>query len=70
MTYGMEEYYDHFDNNNEKEMIKVMKRVWNENAEACINQNAIETARAIYFNSIALYPLKKSLWFNAIKLEE
>lgn len=71
MAYGMEEYYDNNDSTtNEKERVKVMKRVWNENAEACITQNSIETARAIYFNAIALHPLKKSLWFNAIKLEE
>ncbi len=66
----MEEYFDHNDNVTDKERLKVMKRIWNENVDVCINQNAIETARAIYFNAINLYPLKKSLWFNAIKLEE
>lgn len=47
-----------------------MKRIWIENAEACVNQGAIETARALYFNALHEYPMKKSLWFNAIKLEE
>jgi len=40
-----------------------------ENAEACINQGAIETARAIYYNSLVEFPKKKSLWLAAIKLE-
>jgi pre-mRNA-processing factor 6 len=70
MQYGMDEYLEGIATENEKERVKTMKRVWNENAEACINRGSIETARAIYFNAINLYPMKKSLWFNAIKLEE
>ena len=47
-----------------------MKRVWIENAEICVNKGSYETARALYFNAIHMHPSKKSLWFNAIKLEE
>ena len=54
----------------DKDKVKILKRVWNENAEACITQGHIETARAIYFNAVHLHPNKKSLWFNSIKLEE
>ena len=68
MTYGIDELT--VSDLSEKEKIKAMKRVWNENAEACINKGSIETARAIYFNAINIHPMKKSLWFNSIKLEE
>ena len=47
-----------------------MRKIWKENAEDCVRQSAIETARALYFNSIKLNPSKKSLWFSAIELEE
>ena len=72
MEYGMEDYFEGegIAEVSEKEKIKTFKRVWTENAEACVAQNAIETARALYFNAIKKYPQKKSLWFNAIKLEE
>lgn len=68
MTYGIDELT--VTDLSEKECIKAMKRVWNENAEVCVNKGSIETARAIYFNAINMHPMKKSLWFNAIKLEE
>ena len=70
MNYGIEEYLEGIPEDSQKERIKVLKRVWSENAEACVKQGAIETARALYFNAIKLYPTKKSLWLNAIKLEE
>lgn len=66
----MEDYLEGINVEIEKEKVKVYKRVWLENAEACIGQGAIETARAIYFNAIKLYPHKKSFWFSAINLEE
>ncbi len=66
--YGIDEILQ--DGLSDKDKAKVLKRVWSENAEACINQGHIESARAIYFNAINLYPQKKSFWFNAIKLEE
>jgi hypothetical protein len=47
-----------------------MRKIWKENAEECIRLGAIETARALYFNAIIKFPHKKSLWFNAINLEE
>ena len=68
MTYGIDELT--VTDLSEKDRIKAMKRVWNENAEVCVNKGSIETARAIYFNAINMHPMKKSLWFNAIKLEE
>jgi pre-mRNA-processing factor 6 len=36
MEYGMDEYMEGIDATNEKEKVKVYKRVWNENADACI----------------------------------
>lgn len=70
MEYGMEEYMGENATDNIKEKVKVLKRVWLENVDACIAQSAIETARAIIFNAIKLYPMKKSFWFHSIKLEE
>lgn len=69
MEFGMEDYLE-VGEVSEKERGKVCKRVWTENAEACVAQGAIETGRALYFNAITKLPVKKSLWFNAIKLEE
>ncbi len=68
MLYGIDEIL--VDGVSDKEKVKILKRVWNENAEACIAQGHIETARALYFNALNLHPEKKSLWFNSIKLEE
>jgi len=68
MLYGIDEVLT--DGISEKEKVKILKRVWNENAEACVAQGHIETARAIYFNAVNLHQQKKSLWFNSIKLEE
>lgn len=65
----MEEFMEGV-SDNPKEKVKVLKRIWLENADACIAQSAIECARALYFNAIKLYPHKKSFWFHAIKLEE
>ena len=71
MRFGMEDHLeDPLTPPESKEWVKVAKRVWTENAEACVAQNAYETARALYFNAIKIYPAKKSLWFNAIKMEE
>jgi pre-mRNA-processing factor 6 len=53
MTYGIDEISTEM---SEKDKIKAMKRVWTENAEACINKGSYETARAIYFNAIHIYP--------------
>lgn len=54
----------------EHEKQKQLRKIWKENADECVRQSAIETARALYFNAIKEFPLKKSLWFNAIQLEE
>jgi pre-mRNA-processing factor 6 len=70
LDYGLEEYLEGIATDDEKEKVKVIKRVWTENAEACVEQGAFETARALYFQAIKRYPHKKSLWFNAIKFEE
>jgi hypothetical protein len=63
MENGMDEYMEGTNPENINERVKVLKRIWNENAEACIAQQAIETARALFFNAIKLYPMKKSFWF-------
>jgi len=68
MTFGIDEILA--PDISDKDKLKALKRVWTENAEACIGKGSFETARALYFNAIHMYPTKKSLWFNAIKLEE
>ena len=68
MEYGMDELLQA--TMDEKEKAKTMKRIWIDNADKCIGTGAIQTARAIYSNALTKMPLKKSLWFNAIKLEE
>lgn len=61
MDFGLEldEFMD------EKEKKKQTRQVWLENVDACINQGAIETGKAIIMNAIALDSSKKSLWMRA-----
>lgn len=68
MKHGMEDLIEQ--NAEEEERNKQMRKVWKDNAAECVRQEAIETARALYFNAIALFPSKKSLWYEAINLEE
>ena len=53
----------------EKERKKQARAIWLENAEACRLQGAIETAKAILANAIALDSSKKRLWNAAQELE-
>ncbi len=69
MYYGMDEFIEP-STTDEREKRKQIKRVWVENAQSCLEQGAIETARALYSNALSQFQEKKSLWFNAIKLEE
>ena len=50
---------------NEKEKKKQTRQIWLENIDACVNQGAIETAKAIITNAITLDSGKKSLWMRA-----
>ena len=49
----------------EKEKKKQTRTTWLENVDACVNQGAIETAKALIMNAIALDSSKKSLWMRA-----
>lgn len=60
---GLDDYMD------EKERGKQTRQIWLENVDACVKQGAIETAKAIIMNAVALEPSKKSLWMRAQKLE-
>ncbi len=53
----------------EKEKKKQTRQIWLENVDACVNQGAIETAKALIMNAISLDSSKKSLWMRAQQLE-
>jgi len=46
------------------------KRVWVEDATACLSRGSIETARAIYAHALSVFPGKKSLWLRVAQLEK
>ena len=48
---------------------KQARQIWLENVEACMLQGAIETARSVLKNAIALDTADKSLWMRAQQLE-
>ena len=54
----------------DKEKKKQTRQTWLENVDACVQQGAIETAKAIIINAIALDSSKKSLWMRAQQLEQ
>ena len=41
------------------------KDTWLEDAEHCVQQGALESARAIYAHSLSIFPSKKSIWIKA-----
>ena len=49
----------------EKERNKQTRAIWLKNVDGCLHQGAIETARAILTNAIAIDSSKKSLWMRA-----
>lgn len=67
MHYGLEDLVETYAE--EKEKLKQVRQVWLDNAEACVKNGAIESARALLFHAITEFPTKKSLYFEAIKLE-
>jgi pre-mRNA-processing factor 6 len=52
MYYGMDEFIEP-STTDEREKRKQIKRVWVENAQSCLEQGAIETARALYSNALS-----------------
>lgn len=53
----------------EDEKLKQVRRIWIENADACISKGSIETARALISNALLEFPNKKKLYLKAIKIE-
>ena len=68
MDFGVIEH-DCADYIDEKERKKVMRQTWLENVDSCEKQGAIETAKSLIMNAIALESSKKSLWMRAQQLE-
>ena len=46
------------------------KDTWLDNADQCIEQGALECARAIFAHSLAVFPSKKSIWMKAAYFEK
>jgi len=46
------------------------KDTWLDNADQCIEQGALECARAIFAHSLAVFPSKKSIWMKASFFEK
>ncbi|KAJ3105219.1 hypothetical protein HDU97_008373 [Phlyctochytrium planicorne] len=46
------------------------KATWMQDAESCIVNNAIATARAVYAYALQIFPQKKSIWRRAAFLEK
>eukprot|EP01117_Protostelium_nocturnum_P008235 TRINITY_DN2939_c0_g1_i3.p1 TRINITY_DN2939_c0_g1~~TRINITY_DN2939_c0_g1_i3.p1 ORF type:complete len:739 (+),score=218.36 TRINITY_DN2939_c0_g1_i3:303-2519(+) len=46
------------------------KRVWVEDAEACLSRSSVETARTILEHAVTVFPGKKSLWRKLADLEK
>jgi len=46
------------------------KDTWLEDAEHCVQQGALESARAIYAHSLSIFPSKKSIWIKAAYFEK
>ncbi|CAJ1366613.1 unnamed protein product [Effrenium voratum] len=51
------------------EDVKGMKQNWIQDADAAINRNSIEVARAIYNNAVMHLKGKKGLWLRLAELE-
>merc|ERR1719379_3299067 len=51
------------------EDVKGMKQNWIQDADAAINRNAIDSARAIYNNAVLHLKTKKGLWLRLAELE-
>ena len=66
IDFGIIENDDYMD---EKEKKRVTRQTWLENIDALEKQGAIETAKSLIMNAIALDSGKKSLWMRAQKLE-
>ncbi|QQP54989.1 PremRNAprocessing factor 6like [Caligus rogercresseyi] len=45
------------------------KHTWMEDAEACMDAGAYESARAIFSHALSIFPAKKSIWLSAAYLE-
>jgi hypothetical protein len=54
MHYGLDELVEVYAD--EKEKLRQVRKIWLENAEACIHRGAIETARALYYNAVSEFP--------------
>ena len=67
IDFGIIENDDYMD---EKEKKRVTRQTWLENIDALEKQGAIETAKSLIMNAIALDSGKKSLWMRAQKLEQ
>mmetsp|Transcript_33560 Transcript_33560/g.94959 ORF Transcript_33560/g.94959 Transcript_33560/m.94959 type:complete len:924 (+) Transcript_33560:85-2856(+) len=46
------------------------KRTWKADAEEFLRRGAVETARAIYAHTLAVFPNKKGIWRRAAQLEK
>ncbi len=46
------------------------KATWIEDAESCLAQGSVQTARAIYAHAITAFPTKKSIWLRNAYLEK